>query len=351
MGGMNVSVSGGIYTYSNLGPITTTFTPPPTCTASDQLALATSDSDYGYFVWYSAQCTATVEYTDCVPTTTAEPTQSFLYGDDWYGYGQYYSPGLYCPKGWKTVGMAARDASSVLTSSGLLVPTTTTTTTSTRTPVPTPYGDDYDEYEDYDYEDYDYDDEDYYTYEDPVSVLMTALEPKQTMALCCPEHMTADQDGACYSVVEDYKPTTGCNIQTEYDYEDYDTTVFPYTRTFVDTYRGETTTEIVSGTTTVTLSTPTATHAITMSTTLDAYERRYLTGIYWAPVITILHHETDFEKVAEESKSAEAAADASESPSNAAGRLTGNSVWEGVGTVMGIWAVAAILGGVMVLPW
>ncbi|RDW63067.1 uncharacterized protein DSM5745_10178 [Aspergillus mulundensis] len=360
MVGMNISVSAGLYTFSNLGPVTTTFTPPPACTASNQLALGSLDTRTGIYVYLSSQCTATVDFEDCTPTTTSEPTTTgepvYGGGTDWIeydGYGVYYSPGLYCPKGWKTIGMAARDASSVLTSSGFLVPTTTSTSTSTstRTATPTPYSDyDYD----YDYdEDYDYDS---YTTQDPASVLMSALEPKQTMALCCPEHMTADHDGACYSIAETYTPTTGCEISTTYDYE-YGRTVSTYTRTYTYSDDEGSETDVITNVGTFKMPTATATHVRTVTTTFDPEDRGYYTGMYYAPIITILHHESDLDKAAEETESAEAeaeaAAEASESPSNAAGRLGGNSrsAWEGVGAVMGIWAVAGVLGGVLVLPW
>lgn len=174
---MNTSVSAGWYTFANLGPLTTTFTPAPSCTASNRIVLGYLNPDV--YIEFATQCTSSFNYvTDCIPTTTTEttvpPTPTFTatsYEDyvenriDWAGFGAYYSPGLYCPSGWTTVGMAARDASSSLTSSGVLVPTETTTTTK-------------------------YSTDDFYYYmfdhEYPASVLKSMLEPRQTMALCCP---------------------------------------------------------------------------------------------------------------------------------------------------------------------
>lgn len=183
MNGMNASVSAGWYTFTNLGPITTTFTPAPSCTASDRIGLGYVNPTGNILILeYAAQATSDVNVSGCIPTSspttsaTVETTihltsdeQKSAYNAqmiDWEGYGAYYSPGLYCPLGWETIGMAARDASSSLTSSGILVPTTATTTTQT----------------------YATDDMYYYmfNYEDPASVLKDILEPKQTMVVCCP---------------------------------------------------------------------------------------------------------------------------------------------------------------------
>ncbi len=181
MNGMNASVLAGWYTFSNLGPITTTFTPAPRCTAPDRIAVGYVNPTGGNLVpKFAAQCTSEFNYySNCMPTTTpasttTSPAVTGMTVDeveeylstliDWTGYGVYYSPGLDCPSGWETIGMAARDASSTLTSSGILSPATTTTVTRYTT------GNMY-----------------YYGYEDPASVMKDILEPQQTMALCCPK--------------------------------------------------------------------------------------------------------------------------------------------------------------------
>jgi hypothetical protein len=70
---------------------------------------------------------------------------------EWVASVGYYSPGLYCPSGWETIGMAARDGKS-LSTSGFL------TTSVKKIP----------------------------SYEEPVTLLASLLEPSQTLALCCP---------------------------------------------------------------------------------------------------------------------------------------------------------------------
>lgn len=144
----NASVYGGWYSFSNYGPVTTTFTPAPSCTATDRLELGLVVGDYTQ-VQYSVSCSTTGDW-DCVPPGTT--TSAASYDESlWVGTAGYYSPGLHCPSGWATVGMAARHDSS-LSTSGFL-------TTSTKK---IPY------------------------FEEPASLLASILEPSQTMALCCP---------------------------------------------------------------------------------------------------------------------------------------------------------------------
>jgi hypothetical protein len=130
---------------------------------------------------YEVQCTSKANYQDCAPThtpastttppaftgTSEEELEEYLETEtqiSWRGWGFYHSPGIYCPSGWETIGMVARDTSSALTSSGFLAPTTTT---STRT----------------------YNTVGYYDYQDAASVMKSILEPRQTMALCCPRYV------------------------------------------------------------------------------------------------------------------------------------------------------------------
>jgi hypothetical protein len=183
MTGMNASVAAGWYTFSNLGPITTTFTPAPSCTASGRAMIGylVEHGEYLDLV-YNAEPTSKIKFDGCTPspspTTTTAPKKPIHFTSeeqysafvahqvDWVNTGVYYSPGLHCPSDWETVGLVARDASSSLSSSGIYVPTTTTTSTDTKTT---------DHY--------------YYPsieYEYPASVLKGILEPKETMVACCP---------------------------------------------------------------------------------------------------------------------------------------------------------------------
>ncbi|KAL4861452.1 hypothetical protein BDV12DRAFT_208009 [Aspergillus spectabilis] len=286
MNGMNASVSGNWYTFSNLGPLTTTFTPAPTCTSSDQIALGyiTSAANYDYlYLDWQIQCSSSIDSekecmpaTTPAPTTTSPPFESISYDE----LEEYYD-------------------SSVLTSSGVLVTTTTSTTTSTSTKTrhstPGAYG----------Y--YTSDDDEYYEdiwpgYTNAAFVLKDVLEPKQTMALCCPSGMTADSIGYCCSIVPDYKRTYGCQAYVCHNYE-YGSATATYTS------RSVVVTEIYPS------ATATEATMMTDATAFDSDETLYK-GMLYAPVITILHRKSDLEAAA-----AAASASASETPSNAAGRL------------------------------
>ncbi|KAJ5739914.1 hypothetical protein N7533_012698 [Penicillium manginii] len=121
------------FTFENWGPVTTTFTPPSSCiTASNKIEVgprpsATHSGPNKPIYAYNLQC-ETIGGWECYPSATVEasttpdtnPTQFFR--------ANYYSPGLYCPHDWVTVGLASWDGdadSTSLVTSGIFVPTTT----------------------------------------------------------------------------------------------------------------------------------------------------------------------------------------------------------------------------------
>ncbi|KAJ5387203.1 hypothetical protein N7509_009744 [Penicillium cosmopolitanum] len=320
MTGLNVSVSAGWYTYTNLGPITTTFTPAPSCTTSGRVAVGYMNTDGGnLYLEYYTEPIKGLSFSGCTPTSTpsitATPTSTgYLTSEEqvsaflaerisWRAYGQYYSPAMYCPSGWETIGMVGLDASSSLTST---------------------------------------DDVYYYmfNYEDKASVLKDILKPKETMAACCPSGMIADSTGLCYSLVKDYKPSVGYQVAVGYNYQ-YGTTTKVLTET--------------SGTDTITKTryheyeTGTTYQTDTYTATFDRAEQspRY-SAFSYAPVITMLYHESDLH-----SRSATSSATAdSTSATNAAGRVSAvTSIWKGLGSVVGVWVAASALGAAMILPW
>ncbi|KAJ6112093.1 hypothetical protein N7523_008154 [Penicillium sp. IBT 18751x] len=293
------SVGGGWYTFENLGPATATFTPAPSCSATDRLQIGVIRSNYPEIGW-NVQCTST-GYDGCLPpttTATAPATTSTGYEEYW-GVGAYYSPGLNCPVGWATVGLAARDANQTLSYSGIMAPTTTTTAR-------------------------------YHSRENDATILANVLEASETMALCCPSAMTADGMGGCYSAVPDYTPTLGCYIYTSapYSYEISSVTETRYgaTSTFlidVPEY-GDTVTK-------------------TYSRVFYPKDKSRYTGISYVPMVTLVHHQTDIQPTA--TANATAATGTSTSTSNAAGRLAlRSSTWDGLGAVLGVSAAAMALG-------
>ncbi|KAJ5959632.1 uncharacterized protein N7479_006782 [Penicillium vulpinum] len=238
------SVAGGDWTFENYGPITTTFTPAPSCTATDRLSLASID-DYTYAQFQVACPTSTSDW-DCMPPGT---TTSATWYDEikWVGSAGYYSPGLHCPSGWKTIGMAARDDRS-LSTSGFL------TTSEDKIPY----------------------------YEEPVTLLASMLEPSQTMALCCPSSMTPDGLGQCFAQVPTYKPSVGCEVYVDRDYN-----WAKVTRTNVYSGITETNTYDVHSF----VSATTSTYSISFPHGVESV----LVAISYVPIITIVHHRSDLE--------------------------------------------------------
>ncbi|KAL2256388.1 hypothetical protein VTK26DRAFT_1747 [Humicola hyalothermophila] len=88
---------------TNLGPLTTTFTPPPACTVAvgpgrgGFLGIGAKDKDYAY-LGQTCSRGKIVDATTCWP----EPSKGAEGGDPpLHGWG-FYSPGLHCPVGYAT---------------------------------------------------------------------------------------------------------------------------------------------------------------------------------------------------------------------------------------------------------
>lgn len=236
----------------------------------------------------------------------------------------YFSPGLDCPAGWNTVGVAARDADSSLSASGLLEPTTTV-----QSPSLIPH------------------------WENAATLFVDLLDPGETAVVCCPRYvlalsvenlginhrtkrttssMTADIDFGCYSTVSEYKVSTGCY------------------RVFPDADLDEVTkTYTVNGTTARGLvETVTGTYPITevKTVTFDASKASSLVGISVMPVITLVHRQSDLQNAA----TATTTTGPAESASNAAGRVGLRlGSWDGLGAVLGLTVVAMGLGATIIL--
>jgi hypothetical protein len=143
------------FTFSNLGPLTTTWTAPASCaTSAGDVKIGVTQHPGKYF--YDASCQ--VKEYNCVPTgastdpalaTDLNPTNLFQ--------GAYFSPGLYCPSGWTTAGLASRKENASVTWSGLFSPFEA---------IPTSVDGD--------------------IFNDPGNVLMQLLDPSETAMICCP---------------------------------------------------------------------------------------------------------------------------------------------------------------------
>ncbi|CAP95687.1 hypothetical protein E8E15_003726 [Penicillium rubens] len=309
------SVAGGYWTFENYGPMTTTFTPASSCTATDRLSLAWVNDDRT-LVQFQVGCPTSTSDWDCMPPGT---TTSATWYDEkkWVASVGYYSPGLYCPSGWETIGMAARDGKS-LSTSGFL------TTSVKKIP----------------------------SYEEPVTLLASLLEPSQTLALCCPSSMTPNGLGQCIGQVPTYKPSVGCEVYVDSDYS-----WEKVTRTQVYSGVTETNTYDVNSFVSATTS--------TSSTSFPAGVEHVLTAMSFVPMVTMVHHRSDLEaagvtggSTSVSSTGVEAgtgtvsskATGTAASTSNAAYRLGSRaSTLDGFGGIIGGLAVAGALGVTMII--
>lgn len=144
------------FTFTNLGPLTTTWTAPASCaTVTDDVKIGYS-SYIGQAIW---DLSCQVKENSCVPTGTSEDPAlvTGLSPTNFYQ-GAYFSPGLYCPSGWTTAGVASRNGIQAVTSSGDPFSVTSAVPTSFDVPL----------------------------MNNPANILMQLLEPNETAVVCCP---------------------------------------------------------------------------------------------------------------------------------------------------------------------
>lgn len=146
-------------TFSNLGPLTTTFTAPSSCSTIDSGFTAVAYKQDVTAILYDTSCEVEYDGWDCYPEGSApSPTVTTVNLADTFKY-TYFSPGIYCPSGWKTVGVASRDGDKPVTSSGAFANDTV---------IPTHIAG---------------------VFPNAANVLMQALDPSETAVLCCPRYV------------------------------------------------------------------------------------------------------------------------------------------------------------------
>lgn len=157
----SITITDG-YTFNNWGPVTTTFTAPASCATASNFLIGHNTS-FPFFN-LATQCSTDGGH-GCIPTGTVsppltlDPNPSVIYDFP------YYSPGLYCPSGWATVGVAARDGDKSPTSSGVLSISSSTITDSRLIEV------------------------DFATFKNPATMLPELLDPSETLVVCCPRYV------------------------------------------------------------------------------------------------------------------------------------------------------------------
>ncbi|KAJ4113891.1 hypothetical protein NW768_011421 [Fusarium equiseti] len=152
----------------NLGPLTTTFTAPSSCaTGTDHIVFVNASDP----VRKGGVPTCGGErFSDCLPSGSARDT--ILHQTTEWVQGQYfyYSPGIACPSGWRTVGALKHDGDESSASGALASPTWGDFEGALR-PLP------------------------------PQQFWLGLLDQSETLAFCCPSDYQADAYGHCISTL------------------------------------------------------------------------------------------------------------------------------------------------------
>ncbi len=299
------------YSLVNVGPLTAAYAAPPACATEARLVDIARTNQPSFAEYFAAGDLSTRTLGSCFPSGAAldgfAARVAKNAADQVVG---YFSPGVVCPSGWQTAGVAVKASDGSLSTSGAFdfpgsVTSTSTTSTSSSTATRTGAG---------------------ATtapgrslwhgvWNPQVNVLMGAMDHGETAVLCCPASMTANTMGGCYSTLPGYRPTVGVR------------------RVEPKGIRGtavDTPLSIYGTTLRVDLLTYTATSPVTETATTTFRTPTDWVGITTVPMVTLVHRATDTPK----------------SASGAGGRAAGG----GATVLIVAWAVAVAVGTLLVAP-
>ncbi|TIC98786.1 hypothetical protein CH35J_005033 [Colletotrichum higginsianum] len=302
------------YAISNIGPLTTVFTAPPAC--------ATQSKDFVLGVKYPdshqnpeprwAQSCSFASLGECYPSgkalDDAWTSQESENGFTDAGKMAYFSPASQCPEGHVTVGVAAKNEAGQISSSGIFVPPVTDW----------PGG--------------------YLPFNPHINVFMEALDNGETAVVCCPEgYESSPGGGGCYSEVplSSYGELTVCEGRGRgREAFTWVNATFSYNNTI---HTGA----VISYTAT---SLPKQTY--TTSTLEDmGTDARTVAWVVGAEV-TMVHRPADAA-----TGDGSGAAGPTETATSAAQGWRMTTSGGGVGVLATAWALAALVGVTLVVPW
>ncbi|KAM0335083.1 hypothetical protein ACHAQA_000117 [Verticillium albo-atrum] len=181
------------YSLINVGPLTTTWTAPASCTAgpSVKYIAPVSPSDFG--LWGSNCSTDLNNFVNCIPQ--AEEIKSLWEIKDASPPVApnplvYHSPGTICPSGWTTVGVATKSSNGDIDASGHFTQAKAAFQgTGTRIAVGQAI-----------------------QTNPRANILLEALTPGESIVLCCPSGYETSIYGLCYRnfPLSEFPGTTGC---------------------------------------------------------------------------------------------------------------------------------------------
>ncbi|KAF6805985.1 hypothetical protein CSOJ01_09127 [Colletotrichum sojae] len=296
--------------FTNIGPLTTVWTPPASCTTqAPHLVLARpADDDRVGVRWGSQRCDTneTEPIGDCLPSGSALDAlhSSIMSSGNWgNGYWNYYSPASQCPSGYVTVGIAAKGSQGIVSSSGAFVP-----------PVVT---------EQYDPA--------LSGFNPPMNIFLEILDDGETAIACCPEGFIIGQYGdGCYKEVPQsvYGEKTTCGAYAS----------GPGQFTFINvtyTYNNTVVTGKAPSFTATSLSAyTTQTETLASEIAASAVPYEYDGGIM------LVYREAD------------ATGTGNPAPTNATGSGSKTAAsGSGVGVLTTVWTLAALAGVALAMPW
>ncbi|KAK2592722.1 hypothetical protein QQS21_009565 [Conoideocrella luteorostrata] len=159
------------YSVTNIGPLTTRFTPAPSCATTQpnvyiETQLADTRGLYGY-----PSCAAP-KYEGCLPSGKSfDDLNSQLAASPHNGNLVFHSPGLRCPSGWKRAGAVVGGEKQATRLRGVFTGYSTSTAVPNGNPEPLP----------------------------KLKAYAGILDPGETLVWCCPKGFRANDDAMCTS--------------------------------------------------------------------------------------------------------------------------------------------------------
>jgi hypothetical protein len=240
------------YSLTNWGPLTTAFSADAAC-ATTGISMLGLRSNLG--AGFSEKCAVPTVGASCYPSgSQLDAVASSAFDSVGHFVMGYFSPGLVCPSGWKTVGIAARAADGSISASGIFI----APTPSSGGPTPTIAAP---------------------LFNPPMNAFTAAIDAGETAAACCPSSMTAVTDGVCVSTLPNYRPSTVC----ERFLLNGDVSTFVTDITFLG---ARTTAQLLTfvGSGPITS---------TATTTLGAAQSADLVGVGYIPMVMLVHRAGD----------------------------------------------------------
>jgi hypothetical protein len=161
----------------NLGPLTTTYTPPAACaTETARVAIARTNSVHNIAWFEDCEQPQFGTFGSCLPYGAERDADALASEQARHSSAVYYhSPGIACPESWTTAGVAARVGNEYSidgifgTTRAINLTTTIEIVYPTTNPVP--------------------------------NILREALEPSETAVVCCPSGFTANEGIGCHKTL------------------------------------------------------------------------------------------------------------------------------------------------------